>query len=463
MNIRKLGRVALWAVPLAIVALPVLAQVSPDASPASPAVTAAAAEAKVDTGDTAWMLTSTALVLMMTIPGLALFYAGMVRKKNLLATMMQSFSICALVTVIWMVVGYSLAFTNGNAYIGDFSRLMLKGIEINWDKPFTLGAGTDNSTQNTIPETVFMMFQMTFAIITPALIAGAFADRMKFSAMMVFIALWSVLVYSPVAHWVWSPLGWINAMGVADFAGGTVVHINAGVAGLMCALIMGKRRGYGHDNMAPYNLAFAVIGAGLLWVGWFGFNAGSAVGANGRAGMAMVATQVATGGATLGWVFAEWIVKGKPSVLGAVSGAVAGLVAITPASGFVLPGPALGIGVIAGIVCFWSATSLKHVLGYDDSLDAFGVHGVGGIVGALLTGVFAYGPLSATADHADGVYIGGVELLKVQAIAVGAVVVYTAVVSLILLFIIQAVIGLRVNADEEEEGLDVALHGERLG
>ena len=463
MNIRKLGRVALWAVPLAIVALPVLAQVSPDASPASPAVTAAAAEAKVDTGDTAWMLTSTALVLMMTIPGLALFYAGMVRKKNLLATMMQSFSICALVTVIWMVVGYSLAFTNGNAYIGDFSRLMLKGIEINWDKPFTLGAGTDNSTQNTIPETVFMMFQMTFAIITPALIAGAFADRMKFSAMMVFIALWSVLVYSPVAHWVWSPLGWINAMGVADFAGGTVVHINAGVAGLMCALIMGKRRGYGHDNMAPYNLAFAVIGAGLLWVGWFGFNAGSAVGANGRAGMAMVATQVATGGATLGWVFAEWIVKGKPSVLGAVSGAVAGLVAITPASGFVLPGPALGIGVIAGIVCFWSATSLKHVLGYDDSLDAFGVHGVGGIVGALLTGVFAYGPLSATADHADGVYIGGIELLKVQAIAVGAVVIYTAVVSLILLFVIQAVIGLRVNADEEEEGLDVALHGERLG
>ena len=463
MNIRKLGRVALWAVPLAIVALPVLAQVSPDASPASPAVTAAAAEAKVDTGDTAWMLCSTALVLMMTIPGLALFYAGMVRKKNLLATMMQSFSICALVTVIWMVAGYSLAFTNGNAYIGDFSRLMLKGIEINWDKPFTLGAGTDNSTQNTIPETVFMMFQMTFAIITPALIAGAFADRMKFSAMMVFIALWSVLVYSPVAHWVWSPLGWINAMGVADFAGGTVVHINAGVAGLMCALIMGKRRGYGHDNMAPYNLAFAVIGAGLLWVGWFGFNAGSAVGANGRAGMAMVATQVATGGATLGWVFAEWIVKGKPSVLGAVSGAVAGLVAITPASGFVLPGPALGIGVIAGIVCFWSATSLKHVLGYDDSLDAFGVHGVGGIVGALLTGVFAYGPLSATADHADGVYIGGIELLKVQAIAVGAVVVYTAVVSLILLFIIQAVIGLRVNADEEEEGLDVALHGERLG
>ena len=231
----------------------------------------------------------------------------------------------------------------------------------------------------------------------------------------------------------------------------------------MCALVMGKRRGYGHENMSPYNLAFAVIGAGLLWVGWFGFNAGSAVGANGRAGMAMVATQVATGGATLGWVFAEWIVKGKPSVLGAISGAVAGLVAITPASGFVLPGPALGIGVIAGIVCFWSATSLKHLLGYDDSLDAFGVHGVGGIVGALLTGVFAYGPLSATTDHADGVYIGGLDLLKVQAIAVGAVIVYTAIVSLVLLFILNAIMGLRVNADEEEEGLDVVLHGERLG
>ena len=463
MNMRQVGRAALWALPFAVLALPVLAQTPQTTGPETPAVAAAVADAKVDTGDTAWMLSSTALVLLMTIPGLALFYAGMVRKKNLLATMMQSFSICALVTVLWMVVGYSLAFTNGNAYIGDFSRVMLNGIEGAWDKPFTLGAGTDNPTANTIPETVYLMFQMTFAIITPALIAGAFADRMKFSSMMVFIALWSVFVYSPIAHWVWAPLGWINAMGVADFAGGTVVHINAGVAGLMCALVMGKRRGYGHDNMSPYNLAFAVIGAGLLWVGWFGFNAGSAVGANGRAGMAMLATQVATGGATLGWVCAEWIVKGKPSVLGAVSGAVAGLVAITPASGFVLPGPALGIGVIAGIVCFWSATSLKHALGYDDSLDAFGVHGGGGIVGALLTGVFAYGPLSATADHAEGVYIGGLELLKVQAIAVATVIVYTAAVSMVLLFIIKAVMGLRVNADEEEEGLDVALHGERMG
>ncbi len=467
-DMRRVGQAALWALPLVVLALPVLAQsaggdAAAGTSAAAPGAPAAAAEAKIDTGDTAWMLTSTALVLMMTIPGLALFYAGMVRKKNVLATMMQSFSICALVTVLWMVVGYSLAFTNGSPYIGDMSRLLLRGIEATWDKPFTLGAGTDNSTANTIPETVFVMFQMTFAIITPALIAGAFADRMKFSAMMVFMALWSLLVYSPIAHWVWSPLGWLNGLGAADFAGGTVVHINAGVAGLMCALVLGKRRGYGQDNMAPYNLSYAVIGAGLLWVGWFGFNAGSAVGASGRAGMAMLATQVATGGATLGWVFAEWIVKGKPSVLGAVSGAVAGLVAITPASGFVLPGPGLAIGVIAGIVCFWSATSLKHMLGYDDSLDAFGVHGVGGIVGALLTGVFAYGPLSATADHADGVYIGGMELLKVQCYAVLATVIYSGIASLVILKVIDLIMGLRVEADEELEGLDVVLHGERLG
>ena len=287
---------ALAALPLILLALPALAQ-TPPAAPVAPAP-----EAKIDTGDTAWMLTSTALVLMMTIPGLALFYAGMVRKKSLLATMMQSFSICALVTVLWMVAGYSLAFTNGNAYIGDLSRLFLNGIADGFDKPFTLGAGTDNSTANTVPETVFIMFQMTFAIITPALIAGAFADRMKFSAMMVFIALWSLLVYSPVAHWVWSPLGWINALGAADFAGGTVVHINAGVAGLVCAIVLGKRLGYGHDNMSPYNLAFAVIGAGLLWVGWFGFNAGSAIGANrpGRDGDARDAGGDGRGDAGLG-------------------------------------------------------------------------------------------------------------------------------------------------------------------
>jgi len=451
-------------VPLLLAALPAWAQTAAaDAAAAVVPAAAPAVEPKVDTGDTAWMLTSTALVLMMTVPGLALFYAGMVRKKNVLATLMQSFSICALVTVIWMVAGYSLAFTNGSPYIGDFSRMFLNGIGPTWDKPFTLGLGTENATVNTIPETVFLMFQMTFAIITPALIAGAFADRMKFSALMLFMAMWSLLVYSPVAHWVWSPLGWINALGAADFAGGTVVHINAGVAGLVCALVLGKRLGYGQDNMSPYNLAYAVIGASLLWVGWFGFNAGSALGAGGRAGMAMLATQVATGAAALGWVAAEWVAKGKPSVLGVISGAVAGLVAITPASGFVLPGPALIIGVVAGVGCFWAATGLKHVLGYDDSLDAFGVHGIGGIIGALLTGVFAFGPLSASTDHPEGVYIGGTALLLAQVYAVAATVTYSAVATFILLKVTDVIVGLRVSQDEEREGLDVVLHGEQLG
>ena len=417
---------------------------------------------KIDSGDTAWMLMSTALVLMMTIPGLALFYAGMVRKKNILATMTQSFAICCLVTVIWMVAGYSLAFTTGNAYIGDFSRVFLNGFGENWDKPFLLGAGSSNETQTTIPESVFMMFQMTFAIITPALIAGAFAERMKFSALLVFITLWSLLVYSPVCHWVWSPLGWINAMGAADFAGGTVVHINAGIAGLVCAFVLGKRVGYGTENLAPYNLAYAVIGAALLWVGWFGFNAGSAVAAGGRAGMAMTVTQIATAGAALSWAIAEWITQGKPSVLGFISGAVAGLVAITPASGFVLPGAALAIGLIAGVVCFYAATKVKFWLGYDDSLDAFGVHGIGGIVGALLTGVFAFGPLSATETAKEGVYIGGMALLYIQVIAVGATLIFSGVMTFILLKITDAVVGLRPSADEEREGLDIVLHGEQV-
>ena len=447
--------------PAATAAQPASEAASPPGA-AAPATTPAP-EPKVDTGDTAWMLASTALVLLMTVPGLALFYGGMVRKKNVLATLMQSFSICALVTVLWMVVGYSLAFTNGNAYVGDLSRVLLSGFGTNWDKPFTLAAGTDVASASTIPESVFMMFQMTFAIITPALIAGAFADRMKFSAMMVFMGLWSVLVYAPVAHWVFNPVGWLAVLGAADFAGGTVVHINAGVAGLVCALVLGKRLGFGHDNMSPYNLAFAVIGASLLWVGWFGFNAGSALGAGGRAGLAMVATQVATGAAALAWLVAEWVTKGKPSVLGVISGAVAGLVAITPASGFVLPGSALIIGLVAGVVCFWAATALKHLLGYDDSLDAFGVHGVGGIVGALLTGVFAYGPLTATPEHAEGVTVGGIELFKVQCIAVAATVVFSAVATFVLLKVVDVVIGLRVTEDEEREGLDVVLHGERLG
>jgi ammonium transporter, Amt family len=428
---------------------------------------AADAAPKIDSGDTAWMLASTALVLMMTIPGLAMFYGGMVRRKNMLATMMQSFTVCCLVTIVWMVIGYSLAFTNGSPYIGDLSRFFLQGFGANWDKPFQLGAGVDSATQTTIPETVYMMFQMTFAIITPALITGAFADRMKFSALLVFMTLWSILVYSPIAHWVWSATGWLAAgvfglPGAADFAGGTVVHINAGIAGLMCALVLGKRVGYGHDNMAPYNVSFALIGASLLWVGWFGFNAGSAVGANGRAGMAMAVTQIATAAAALAWAFAEWGTKGKPSVLGIASGAVAGLVAITPASGFVLPGPALLIGVAAGVGCFWGATSLKHALGYDDSLDAFGVHGVGGIIGALLTGVFAYGPLSATTAAPQGVNIGGLAQFESQVIAVVTTLVYSGVMTLIILMVTKALVGLRVEREEEREGLDLVLHGEQI-
>jgi Amt family ammonium transporter len=421
---------------------------------------------KIDTGDTAWMLTSTALVLLMTVPGLALFYAGMVRKKNLLATLMQAFTICCLVTVVWMVAGYSLAFTTGSPYIGDMSRFMLNGIASHITKGadvgFVLGAGSANATAFTIPESVYMMFQMTFAIITPALIAGAFADRMKFSAMCIFMVLWSLVVYAPIAHWVWSPIGWVGTgIGAIDFAGGTVVHINSGIAGLMCCLVLGKRTGYGHDDMAPYNLTYAVIGASLLWVGWFGFNAGSAVGSNGRAGMAMAVTQIATAAAALGWMGAEWITKRKPTVLGIISGAVAGLVAITPASGYVLPGPALIIGVAAGVICFWASTSLKHMLGYDDALDTFGVHGVGGIVGALLTGVFAFGPLSATDANPAGV-VGGLAQFIIQCKAVAITLVWSGLISLVLLKLIDWTIGLRVTIEEEREGLDMTLHGERI-
>src|SRR3954469_3119401 len=434
-------------VPLLLATLPALAD---DAGPP-----------KIDTGDTAWMLASTALVLLMTIPGLALFYAGMVRKKNVLATMMQSFAITAIVTVAWTVIGYSLAFGEGNAWIGDLSKLFLSNLAEGWDKPFTLGSG-DAAVATTIPETVFLMFQMTFAIITPALISGAFADRMKFSALVIFTILWTILIYSPVAHWVWHPNGWIFALGALDFAGGTVVHVNAGVAGLVAAIVLGKRVGYGNDNMSPYNLALAVIGAGLLWVGWFGFNAGSAVGAGARAGMAMLATQVAAGAAALAWMFAEWATKGKPSVLGAISGAVAGLVAITPASGFVLPVPALIIGVVAGLAGFWGATALKHLCGYDDSLDAFGVHGVCGIVGSLLTGVFAYGALSATTASPEGVYFGSFDLFLNQVYATVAVFAYSAAGTFILLKITDAIVGLRVAEEEEREGLDVTQHGERL-
>jgi Amt family ammonium transporter len=398
--------------------------------------------AKLDTGNTAWMLTSTALVLMMTIPGLALFYGGMVRKKNVLATVMQSFAVTCLVTLLWFIAGYSLAFSDGggmNAYIGGLSKFMHNGI----------GVGTLWTAGN-IPEFIFSMFQMTFAIITPALIAGAFAERMKFSALLWFMGLWLILVYCPIAHWVWGG-GFLGSAGVLDFAGGTVVHINAGVAGLMCALVMGKREGYGTVNMAPHNLVLSVIGASLLWVGWFGFNAGSELAADGLAGAAMMNTQVATAAAGLAWMFTEWKVAKKPSVLGIISGAVAGLVAVTPASGFVNPTGAFIIGIVAGIVCYFAAVKLKHVFGYDDSLDAFGVHGVGGIIGALLTGVFAdpaINPLGK--DHS----------ILTQAYGIVFTIAWTAIVSLIILNVLKATIGLRPTTQEEVEGLDISQHGE---
>ena len=407
--------------------------------------TALAEEAKLDSGDTAWMLTSTALVLMMTIPGVALFYGGMVRKKNVLATVMQSFAVTCLMTVLWMIIGYSLAFGDGgsmNAYIGGMDKLLLRGMGV-------------DTLSGTIPESVFMTFQMTFAIITPALICGGFADRMKFSSMLVFLGLWMVLVYAPITHWVWGG-GFLGEAGVLDFAGGTVVHINAGIAALVAALVLGKRRGYGTENMAPHNLVLSVIGASMLWVGWFGFNAGSAVAANGSAGMAMAVTQIAAAAAALAWMFAEWKFRSKPSVLGIVSGAVSGLVAITPASGYVGPGGALMIGLAAGLACFWAATSLKNRLGYDDSLDVFGVHGVGGIVGALLTGVFAVEAIGGTPGVLEG--NPGQILIQLQGIAV--TIAYCGVVSFVLLKIIDAVMGLRVDDETEVGGLDINLHGE---
>jgi Amt family ammonium transporter len=434
---------------------PAPAAAAPAAAPAAPAPMPACdatakppilSKCKTDSGDTAWMLTSMALVLMMTIPGLALFYGGMVRKKNVLATVMQSFAITCLVTVLWMVIGYSWAFTDGGPYLGGNSRLLLMG----------MGSDVVSPLAATIPESVYMAFQMTFAIITPALICGAFADRMKFSAMMWFMGLWSLFVYSPIAHWVWGG-GWLGGLGVLDFAGGTVVHINAGVAGLCCALMLGKRRGLGTENMAPHNLVLTMIGASLLWVGWFGFNAGSAVAANGTAGMAMAVTQIATATAALTWMFVEWMLKGKPSILGICSGAVAGLVAITPASGFVDPVGSLVIGIAAGIACYWGATSLKHMFGYDDSLDAFGVHAVGGIVGALLTGVFATKVINSAGS---GLIDGNAGQVLTQIYGILGTLIYDAIGTLIILFVIKMVIGLRVSDESEREGLDISLHGE---
>ncbi|MBF0368399.1 MAG: ammonium transporter [Magnetococcales bacterium] len=403
--------------------------------------------AQLNSGDTAWMLTATALVLFMTIPGLSLFYAGMVRAKNVLSVLMQCFAITSLMTVLWAVYGYSLAFEDGgsvNAVIGGLNKAFLLGV-------------TPDSLSGTIPEGVFMTFQMTFAIITPALIVGAFAERMKFSAMLIFLTFWVTLVYIPVCHWVWGG-GWMGDHGVLDFAGGTVVHINAGVAGLVAALVLGKRRGFPTTAMPPHNLPLTVIGAGMLWVGWFGFNAGSELAADGTAGMAMVVTQLASATAALAWMFAEWVRHGKPSVLGIVTGAVGGLVAITPASGFVGPMGALAIGAISGFVCFWSATTMKRKLGYDDSLDAFGVHGVGGIVGAILTGVFVSADLGGV-GLAEGMTMSGQVAAQTMSVVVTAV--YCGIISFLLLKIIDATLGLRVDEESEIMGLDISLHDER--
>ncbi|HEX9752872.1 MAG TPA: ammonium transporter [Methyloceanibacter sp.] len=391
------------------------------------------------------MLASTALVLMMTIPGLALFYGGMVRKKNVLTVVMQCFAITCLVTIIWMVAGYSLAFTDGgglNAYIGGLSKALLKDV------------GKDSLTL-TIPESVFFTFQLTFAIITPVLIVGAFVDRMKFSALLLFMALWSLVVYSPITHWVWGG-GFLAGAGVLDFAGGTVVHINAGIAGLVCAIFLGKRYGYGSENMAPHNLVYSVTGASLLWVGWFGFNAGSAVAANGSAGMAMAVTQIATATAALAWMFVEWLVHRKPSVLGIISGAVAGLVAITPASGFVGPVGALWIGAAAGVGCFFASTAVKKALGYDDSLDVFGIHAVGGIIGALLTGVFAVEAIGGK----PGLLEGNAGQVLTQLYGITATIIWCAVASFVILIIVNILVGVRVSQAVEVEGLDINLHGE---
>ena len=408
---------------------------------------ALAEEAPVlNSGDTAWMLTSTALVLFMTIPGLSLFYAGMVRSKNILSVLMQCFAITSLMTTLWTLYAYSIAFGGDGPYWGGLSKMFLAGVGV-------------DTLSGTIPETVFMTFQMTFAIITPALIVGAFAERMKFSTMLVFMTIWITIVYAPVCHWVWGGGGWLGNKGILDFAGGTVVHINAGMAGLMAALLLGKRKGYPTTPMPPHNLGYTLVGASMLWVGWFGFNAGSELAADGVAGMAMAVTQIATATSALSWMFIEWIKHGKPSVLGIASGAVAGLVAITPASGAVGPMGAMAIGFASGFGCFLASTILKRALGYDDSLDVFGIHAVGGIIGAMLTGVFCAESLGGAGFGGDITSIGG--QLMVQFTGVGATVVYTGVVSFIILKVLDGIMGLRVTDEEEAEGLDLALHDER--
>jgi Amt family ammonium transporter len=415
---------------------------------ASPAFAQApAANTTIDTGDTAFMIVATAFVLMMTIPGLALFYSGMVRKKNVLSTMAQSLAATFIVSVLWAVAGYSLTFSGDGAWLGNLSRAFLNGIAIDTPAPLA----------KTIPESLFMIYQMTFAIITVALVAGSVADRLRFSAFTLFCVLWLFVVYVPIAHWVWGG-GFLGAAGVLDFAGGTVVHLNAGVAGIVAAYVLGPRRGYGSENLAPFDLSLAVIGTGLLWVGWFGFNGGSALGANGRAVMAIVATHLAASAGAVTWMVLEWWTRGKPSVLGMVSGAVAGLGTITPASGFVLPMHGIVIGVIAGGVCFWACTWLKLRFGYDDSLDVFGVHGIGGLTGTLLTGVFA----AVAVGGVSGLLEGNPNQVLIQLYGVAVTLVWSAVATFIILKVIGALTGLRVSEMDERQGLDVSLHGEAL-
>ncbi|ENU70660.1 ammonium transporter [Acinetobacter baumannii] len=450
-----LGGTAAWAEETVTTPTSEVTATSTSEAPATIAAAPAAEEtpaaptptAKLDTGDTSWILISTALVLLMTIPGLALFYGGMVRKKNVLSTMMFSLSAAILVSLLWVIAGYSIAFSGTGAYFGDLSKAMLNGVAF-------------DALSGTIPESLFVIFQMTFAIITVAILSGSIADRMKYSAFMAFIAIWVLAVYAPITHWVWAADGWLFKAGALDFAGGTVVHINSGVAGLVAAYMLGKRIGLGRESMAPHNLTLTVIGASLLWVGWFGFNGGSALGAGARASMAILVTQVAAAAAAFSWLVVERMIRGKASVLGGASGAVAGLVVITPAAGFVGVGGALVMGLIGGVVCFWGITALKRLLKADDALDAFGLHAVGGIVGAILTGVFYSDEIIKAANVALAPTFAG--QLWVQVEGVLATMVYSGIATFIILKVIDLIIGLRVNSDDERMGLDLSQHGERI-
>jgi Amt family ammonium transporter len=405
-------------------------------------------EAAMNGSDTAWVMTSTALVLLMTLPGLAMFYGGLVRTKNVLSVLMQCFAIAGVVSVLWLIFGYSLAFGEGNAFIGDFSKILMDGVD-------------KDSVKETIPESLFMLFQMTFAIITPALIVGGFAERMRFSAMLLFSVIWVSVVYIPITHWVWGG-GWLGSMGLYDFAGGTVVHITAGVAALVAAVLMGPRRGFGTASMMPHNMTMTISGAGLLWVGWFGFNGGSALAANGNAAMAMLVTHISAAMGAMTWMVREWIKFGKPSALGAVTGMVAGLGTITPASGYVSPAGALVIGMLAGVICFTATNYLKQALKIDDSLDVFPVHGVGGILGTLLAGVFSSTSLGIFSGYgfADKITTMGGQLW-VQSIGVAVTIVFTGVVTFAIFKLVDLLIGLRVTKEQEIEGLDIVLHEER--